>query len=340
MQKPMISVCVPTYNGAAYLAGTIESIRAQTVEDYEVVIVDDTSTDDTLAIAESYAAGDSRVRVMRNTERAGSSAQNANKCLAHARGKWVKFLFQDDLMAPTCLERMVEAGAHCKLVVTWHDYIFATDTPGEVRSYYESLPTLASELPATYAEVNAFCDAVLRHWNINFIGPTSSSLIHRDCFARYGLFSSEIRTFPDLEYWLRVGCNEGLAVVQEYLVSFRVHDGSVSGNIRKNSKQQHRNALEPLLLRYLFARAPEYQNLRARALQQQPPVDAERQLETAVFDARWIAIDTRFRSRDRARFEQWELFCKEHPQFADLLQRLDAGASPWTRFRSFLKSHL
>src|SRR5438045_5765583 len=91
MASPTISVCVPTYNGAAFLAQTLDSIAAQTFDDFEILIVDDTSTDTTLSIAESFAATEPRARIIRNAERAGSSARNANQCLRHARGEWIKF---------------------------------------------------------------------------------------------------------------------------------------------------------------------------------------------------------------------------------------------------------
>src|SRR6476661_6387292 len=118
-RSPRVSVCVPTYNGALFLGETLACIEAQTMPDYEVVIVDDLSTDDTLALADAYAARDPRVRVIRSAERAGSSARNANRCITHARGEWIKFLFQDDLMAPTCLERMLQAGRNSRLVISW-----------------------------------------------------------------------------------------------------------------------------------------------------------------------------------------------------------------------------
>src|SRR3954466_13368966 len=93
-RRPTVSVCVPTYNGAAFLTETLASIAAQTFENYEVLIVDDGSKDSTVDLAEAYAASDARVRVLRNGERAGSSARNANQCAKHARGDWLKFLYQ------------------------------------------------------------------------------------------------------------------------------------------------------------------------------------------------------------------------------------------------------
>jgi len=340
MHSPKVSVCVPTYNGAAFLAQTLQSIAAQTFDDFEVIIVDDSSTDATVAIADAFAATDRRARVVRNAERAGSSARNANQCLRHARGEWIKFLFQDDLMAPTCLARMLDAGQRGPFVVAWHDYLFAADIDERVRRYYETLPSLETSLPTTYAGVDEFCDAVLKHWYTNFIGPTSSSFLHRDCFARYGEFSSEIRTFPDFEYWVRVGNREGLAIVPERLVTFRVHDTSISGDLRKESARRDTLPIEPLLLMLYFARAPEYENIRRRALRQNPPIDPERMLRDAALDARWFAGEVRYRKRSDALLRQWSSFCERHPEMFDVLREVDAGMSRWSKFKQYVKARL
>lgn len=335
-----MSVCVPTYNGAQFLAQTLESVAAQTFGDFEVLIVDDTSADATLDIANAFAATDPRARVVRNTERAGSSARNANQCLRHARGEWIKFLFQDDLMAPTCLARMVEAGQRGRFVVSWHDYLFASDVEESVRRYYETLPSLETTLPGTFATVDALSEAVLSHWQINFIGPTSSSFVHRDCFARYGEFSSEIRTFPDMEYWIRVGNQEGLTIVPERLVTFRVHNTSISGAIRNAQARGETLALDPLVLLLSLARGPQFANIRRRAGDLTPPVDLERLLRNAVFDARWGAGEIRYRKRTDAAIKQWNAFCERHPELVEILREVDRSMSPWAKFKQFVKSRL
>ncbi|MEN3352113.1 MAG: hypothetical protein V7640_271 [Betaproteobacteria bacterium] len=338
MQSPKVSICIPTYNGSAFLARTLRSISKQTFEDYEVVIVDDQSRDDTVAIAEQYAATDDRVHVFRNADRSGASARNANRCLTHARGEWIKFLFQDDLMAPTCLARMLEAGRSGRFVLSWHDYLFAPDVDAKVRAWYESLPSLKTTLPTTYAGVEDFCNAVLKHWNINFIGPTSASFIHRDCFTAYGPFSSEIVTFPDLECWIRLGSHEGLAIVPERLVTFRVHSSSISARLRDDKAPQFQHELEPLLLLLNLARAPDYENVRMHARKQVPHMDADLLLTRGAISARWKAIDTRYRQRDRSLLDHWNAVCRTHPDLLDVLREVDAAAGIWPRLKQFLKA--
>jgi glycosyltransferase involved in cell wall biosynthesis len=104
--KPLVSVCIPTYNGAKYLKECLDSVLAQTFTDFEVLIVDDKSSDETLSIAQEYATYDPRFRVIQNECNLGLVG-NWNRCVELAQGEWIKFIFQDDLIEPACLERML-----------------------------------------------------------------------------------------------------------------------------------------------------------------------------------------------------------------------------------------
>jgi glycosyltransferase involved in cell wall biosynthesis len=337
---PTVSVCVPTYNGSAYLAETLASISTQTFGDFEIVIIDDGSSDDTVDIAERFAATDRRARIVRNAERAGSSARNANKCLDHARGEWIKFLFQDDLMAPTCLERMLEAGRRGRLVIAWHEYGFAPDVDASVRQVYAERRTLAAQLPGDYAPPDAFCGAVLRNWLRNFVGPTSTSFIHRECFSTYGSFNPYIVLFPDLEYWMRVGSHEGVSIVPECLVTFRVHQRSISAALRTDPKYAYANELDGLQLIVNLARAPEYAAFRAHVDEIDSAFDAEARARATAFDLRWQAVDARYRRRDSGPLTQWKKFCAHQPLVVDLLRDVDAQRSLWSRTKDAVKARL
>jgi glycosyltransferase involved in cell wall biosynthesis len=340
VQQPTISVCVPTYNGAAFLAETLASISAQTFENYEVLVVDDGSTDSTIDIAESFAASDKRVRVIRNSERAGSSARNANQSAKHARGEWIKFLYQDDVMTPRCLEHMLDAGRHSPFVITWHGYIFERDVDESTHRFYEGLPTLESVLPGCHATSDQFCDAVLTRWGVNFIGPTSSCLIRRDCFDRYGGFNPHIVTFPDLECWIRLGSNEGLAVATERLVMFRVHGTSISAALRGDRHpHRYRHSIEWLALQCKLARAPAYEVIRNRA-RTHHGMDPEQAAREPGSEARQRAIDGSFHQRDRATLREWNAFCAKHAEVQEVLHSLDAAMSPSARLKQSLKARL
>src|SRR3972149_3633636 len=95
-----VSVVIPCYNGAVYLHETIESALAQTHSPLEVLVIDDGSTDDSAAIADSFG---SPVRVIRQTNQGESVARNRG--IDEARGDWIAFLDSDDVWNPTKLER-------------------------------------------------------------------------------------------------------------------------------------------------------------------------------------------------------------------------------------------
>ena len=105
--SPQMSVVIPAYNNADYLAETIRSILAQTYTDFELVIADHSSTDDTRAVAERFT-DDPRVRVI-STPAGGGASRNWNRVSEAAVGKYLKLVCGDDLLYPTALERQVQA---------------------------------------------------------------------------------------------------------------------------------------------------------------------------------------------------------------------------------------
>lgn len=103
---PKVTVGLPVYNGADYVGGAIGSVLAQTFDDFELLILDNASTDRTEAICRAFAAADPRVRYERRPDNVGA-AGNYNGCVERARGRYLQWLCHDDLVAPTFLERTV-----------------------------------------------------------------------------------------------------------------------------------------------------------------------------------------------------------------------------------------
>ena len=97
---PKISVIVPTYNRTRFLPISIKSILAQTFEDYEIIIVDDGSTDDTSTVVRSFS--DSRIKYIRQSNAGQAAARNTG--LSHAAGEYIGFLDDDDLYVPSALQ--------------------------------------------------------------------------------------------------------------------------------------------------------------------------------------------------------------------------------------------
>lgn len=103
----MVSVCIPTYNYAGFLPEAIDSVLKQVFTDYEILIIDDCSHDNTKEVVSGYAIRDKRIRFLINPVN-GGMVNNWNLCLAEARGEHIKFVFGGDLLSsPGALQKMV-----------------------------------------------------------------------------------------------------------------------------------------------------------------------------------------------------------------------------------------
>ncbi|MGN0995883.1 MAG: glycosyltransferase family 2 protein [Candidatus Ventricola sp.] len=120
-----VSIIVPCYNSARYLSACVDSILAQSMQDFEALLIDDGSTDGTLALAQALAAGDARLRVL-HQENAGVSAAR-NLGLSQARGEWITFVDSDDLLTPDALATMLSAATDSVDLVVCAHKTFAPD---------------------------------------------------------------------------------------------------------------------------------------------------------------------------------------------------------------------
>ena len=102
--QPLVSICIPCFNNEEFIADTLESVLNQVFADFELLVVDDKSTDKTLAVIERY--DDRRIRLIRNEQNLGL-VRNWKKTLSYVQGKYVKLLCGDDLLHPECLARQV-----------------------------------------------------------------------------------------------------------------------------------------------------------------------------------------------------------------------------------------
>lgn len=264
-----VSICIPTYNGARYLEACLHSLLCQTYTDIEILAVDDGSTDNTFEILERYASRDQRIRLVRNDRNLGLVG-NWNRCIELAHGQWIKFIFQDDLLEPACVEKMLEFGERtgCPLVACRRDFIFE-DVPHSTHDVYQRYASDISMDAAMNGRIHLtpeqFCDAILKFGaSQNFIGEPSSTLIKRDILQRFGGFNPDMIQLCDLELWLRVGVIHGIAYVPETLAHFRVHPSSTSLNNATN-RQYLMDVIDPLLLSRDVAVSPNFRSLRDRA---------------------------------------------------------------------------
>jgi glycosyltransferase involved in cell wall biosynthesis len=223
---PAISICLPVYNGERFLAEAIESVLSQTFLDFELLISDDNSIDNSADIIEKYAKKDTRVKYCKNNTTAGLFA-NYNKCLERVVGRYIKPFAQDDLLKKQCLAKMVAAlndHPRAVLVSCARDWINETgEVIKEVRPFEED-----TEMPGE--------DVI--NWHLiqvtNWIGEPSTVLF-RSTSRGIG-FDTAFHHFGDLEYWFRILHSGNYLYLNESLCAFRRHTGSASTSNNREFK--------------------------------------------------------------------------------------------------------
>jgi len=315
--KPTVSICLPTFNGVNYLNECLESALGQTMTDTEILVVDDASSDETVAIAMEYAQRDRRVRVHVNQKNLGLVA-NWNHSVKLAQGEWIKFLFQDDLIAPNCVERLVNLGTAAKmpLVTCKRDFIFEGDVRREMREFFLKNADDIDDVFHVSDKLSAreFQALMLNRIAVNLIGEPTTVLLHRSVFSRFGYFNPMLIAIPDVEYWSRVGIHNGVLYTPEPLAGFRFHGASTSA--ANYGKRTYRIELDVIILLYEYAFNPLYRPLRDAASQQRPRIDFLALLKDRAQKARSAAEDAMANSakQDPVTSQDWRMIVAHYPK--------------------------
>lgn len=274
-----VSICIPTYNGSIYLEASLNCVLNQTYTDIEVLIIDDCSTDNTVEIIERYAAIDQRIKLIKNHRNLGLVG-NWLKCIELSSGFWIKFLFQDDLLAPECVSRLVTAGeaSNCPIVFCKREILYEADSNPEVLNFLHNLPSWESLFGnITLIPPNKVSETAMDHMGLNVFGEPTSVLLRRDCFDKFGVFNPYLQQRCDYEFWIRVGSHTGIALVMDTLASFRLHSKSTTSSNHAN-KQFITEVGDYLILLHEYAYSDTYAKLRLAASNQTPPFDLKDKL--------------------------------------------------------------
>ena len=205
---PAISVTMAAFNVAPYLAACLDSLLAQDWTDFELIIVDDASTDATRDILQDYAARDPRIRLFLKKQNEGLAVAR-NLGIAEARGEWVTFLDADDLYSPDMLRLAIEtARAQNAEMVLW-DYVVFTDE-AEIAAKARAQSALASVDPA---DRRALLDRPAFAW---------TRLVHRDALERLKIAFPRGLTYQDVPvHWRLVTQLSAIAVVPQRFAYYR-----------------------------------------------------------------------------------------------------------------------
>jgi glycosyltransferase involved in cell wall biosynthesis len=245
---PRLSVVIPTYNRADLIYETIDSILAQTYRDYEVIVVDDGSTDLTPEVVDRYR--DKGVRLIRQQNSGPGAARNNG--IQSAGGELVAFVDDDDLWAPNKLERQV-ALFDQDPGLTWaysDAYAFDSDTRREMYTWSQQVQLYEGWI-ATQLILQDFI-------------PSPTPVVRRNVFDVVGYFSEKKKPeAEDWEMWLRIASRYPVGLVRETLAGYRQHARRLT--IHRDPLFNHAYKLEAI--EQVVAFAPEvYSSLKQRAV--------------------------------------------------------------------------
>lgn len=230
---PRVSVVVPAYNNAPYLAATLDSVLAQEYTDYELVVADHSSTDATARVLERYA-GHPRVRLLSPTPAGGGALANWNRVSSHARGELLKLVCGDDLVAPGLLREQVaalDANPGAVLAACSRDLV---DAAGRVVIRARGLAGLdgrVSGIDAVRATVRA---------GTNIFGEPGCVLFRRELLEREGGWDSTWPYLIDQATYVRIMLHGDIVTLRKPLASFRISAGQWSVRLIGQHAEQSR----------------------------------------------------------------------------------------------------
>lgn len=205
----LVSIIMPSYNTANFISETIESVLAQTYSNWELIIVDDCSTDDTDAVVCPYLADD-RIRYLKNEKNSGA-AVSRNRALREARGKWVAFLDSDDLWFPEKLEKQISFMKNKGYHFSYTNYIEMNE---------DSAPN-GRRITGP--------KKITKHGMYNYCWPGCLTVMYD--VETIGLIQiADIKKNNDYAMWLKVCKKSDCYLLDETLAKYRKRGGSISNH--------------------------------------------------------------------------------------------------------------
>lgn len=215
-RQPRVSIVLPVYNGERYLKQAIDSIIAQTFQAWELIIVNDCSTDTTDAIIANFTQVDERIRVHNNTENL-KLPRSLNVGFELARGEYYTWTSDDNILMPNMLERLVtelDSDKECGLVYSNERII---DESGNI------------------VEDSVYDD---RNINRSLSGYGASFLYRADVAERVGAYDPGLFLAEDYDYWLRMYVETRVKYVPEVLYLYRCHSGNLTATRTEQISRQ------------------------------------------------------------------------------------------------------
>ncbi len=225
--KPKVSICIPTFNSENYLCQAMESALRQKGQDFEIVVVDNCSTDHTATLIEDFQKrSDQNIHFYKNDRNIGFVG-NLNKCLEYAQGEYIKFLCSDDLLLPECIEYMASIlDSHQSVSLVCCGRIILNEHGEKLGlNKYLSEETITRGSSAT-----SRC-LVGR----NYIGEPTAVMFRKGDINHHR-FREDLPQLTDLEMWFQLLEKGDLLSIGKPLCAIRLHSGQMTHNNIKSGK--------------------------------------------------------------------------------------------------------
>lgn len=226
----MISVCIPSYNSEKYIALAIESVLLQTCQEFELIVVDDCSTDNTFEIAKAF--NDPRIQLIRNKANLGAQS-NWNKCLSLATGKYIKILPGDDTLYPECLAKQLAV-----LMDSENDdvsFVYCSRDVVDAQGRH----VMKARFPGSgRVSRSTMIKRNVRH-GMNVIGEPGAVMFRKSASQKAGGFDASLPYIIDLNYWIRLLDYGDAYALQETLCTFRLSNANWSARLGKNRRTNY-----------------------------------------------------------------------------------------------------
>ncbi len=245
----MISVIIPAYNAERFLSGTLESVRGQSYEDWELIVVDDGSSDSTCEIVERFAAGDRRFRLAKQQNGRVAAARNRGfeECSKHS--EYVAFLDHDDVWDSEALQTLLRPLNENRDMPAAHGVAQLIDANGnapheDLQAWCRDRKRAAPSgiLQMDPRESTGFSALVCK----NPIVSPGQALIRRSAMDKAGPFDPQVVPSDDWDMWLRLSLQGGLAFVDEVVLGWRDH--GANGTHRRRQLEASAAAVRTKLL--------------------------------------------------------------------------------------------
>lgn len=215
-EKPLISICIPTYNAARTIANTLESVVNQTYTNMQILVVDNVSSDDTISIVSDIK--DPRIKIYRNERNLGGEG-NFTRCIELAEGEYTTIFHADDIYKPEMVRKQVEAFQNNDTVVavsTMAEYI---DEKNNIMGKSDIPSELKSKDVYNFEDIFI---SVLQYGNF-LICP--SFMVKTEIYKKMAPFNGkDFRTSADLDMWLRISKAGPVMILKEHLMKYRTDE--------------------------------------------------------------------------------------------------------------------